>query len=95
MEYQLVQRLMEGEVKFDIRAGRVISQQMDIDKRILGFAGPTSSTHYIMRIEERLLKKGEKVVATPKRNTVASKKKSSGAKTANRRTTRSGGTIRR
>jgi hypothetical protein len=97
MEYQLVQRLMEGEVKFDIRAGRVISQQMDIDKRILGFAGPTSSTHYVMRIEERLLKKGEKVATTPSRKSVASKKQpqSNNTKTANRRSTRSSGTIRR
>lgn len=53
-EAQLVQRLMEGEVKFDITMGRVLSQQMDIDKRILGFAGPTSSMHYIMRMEEKL-----------------------------------------
>ena len=48
---------MEGEVKFDIEAGRVVGQQMDIDKRILGFAGPTSSMHYIMRMEEKLLKR--------------------------------------
>jgi hypothetical protein len=27
---------------------------MDIDKRILGFAGPTSSMHYITRMEEKL-----------------------------------------
>jgi hypothetical protein len=55
IECQLVQRLMEGEVKFDIEAGRVVGQQMDIDKRILGFAGPTSSMQYIMKMEERLL----------------------------------------
>jgi hypothetical protein len=61
IECQLVQRLMEGEVKFDIEAGRVVGQKMDIDKRILGFAGPTSSMQYIMRMEEKLLKKGEKV----------------------------------
>jgi hypothetical protein len=53
IEAQLVQRLMDGEVKFDIEAGRVVSQQMDVDKRILGFAGPTSSLHYIMRMEEK------------------------------------------
>ena len=55
VESQLVQRLMDGEVKFDIKAGRVVSQQMDIDKRILGFAGPTSSMHYIVRMEEKLI----------------------------------------
>jgi hypothetical protein len=52
-------------VKFDINAGRIVGQQMDIDKRILGFAGPTSSMQYIMRMEEKLLKKGEKVAAKP------------------------------
>jgi len=61
VEYQLVQRLMHGEVRFDIDAGRVVAQQMDIDKRILGFAGPTSSTHYIMRMEEKLLNTDPKV----------------------------------
>jgi hypothetical protein len=86
IEYQLVQRLMDGEVRFDIAAGRVVSQQMDIDKRILGFAGPTSSTHYLLRIEEKLLKKGEKVASLPApRKNVASKKASSrSTKTANR-----------
>ena len=33
---------------------------MEIDKRILGFAGPTSSMHYIMRMEEKLLDAGQK-----------------------------------
>ncbi len=61
VEYQLLQRLMGGEVRFDIDAGRVVSQQMEIDKRILGFAGPTSSTHYIMRMEEKLLTAEPKV----------------------------------
>lgn len=55
IESQLVQRLMDGEVRFDIEAGRVVSQKMDVDKRILGFAGPTSSMSYLMRMEEKLL----------------------------------------
>ncbi len=54
IESQLVQRLMSGEVRFDIEAGRVVGQQMDVDKRILGFAGPTSSMQYVMRMEEKL-----------------------------------------
>ncbi|MEX0614208.1 MAG: hypothetical protein WD229_18960, partial [Pirellulales bacterium] len=65
IECQLVQRLMEGEVRFDIKAGRMIGQQMDIDKRILGFAGPTSSMQYIMRMEEKLLKTESTVAGTP------------------------------
>jgi hypothetical protein len=63
VESQLVQRLMEGEVKFDIEAGRVVSQQMDIDKRILGFAGPTSSMHYITRMEEKFAAQERKATA--------------------------------
>jgi hypothetical protein len=63
IECQLVQRLMEGEVKFDIATGRVVSQQMDIDKRILGFAGPTSSMHYVMRMEEKLAESKPNVAA--------------------------------
>jgi hypothetical protein len=65
VEYQLVQRLMHGEVRFDIDAGRILDQQMDIDKRILGFAGPASSTHYIMRMEEKLLKADPQVTSRP------------------------------
>ncbi len=65
IETQLVQRLMDGEVKFDIEAGRIVSQKMEIDKRILGFAGPTSSMHYIMRMEETLTK-GTVAKAEPK-----------------------------
>jgi hypothetical protein len=49
---------------------------MEIDKRILGFAGPTSSMQYIMLMEERLLDPGQKVAANwPDRTPVASDKK--------------------
>jgi hypothetical protein len=80
VECQLVQRLMEGEVRFDIKAGRVVSQQMDIDKRILGFAGPTSSMQYIMRMEEKLLAPGSKVAGKPARNGATSQRGASGTK---------------
>jgi hypothetical protein len=65
IESQLVQRLMDGEVRFDIGSGRVVSQTMEIDKRILGFAGPTSSMHYIVRMEEKLLEPPIKITAKP------------------------------
>jgi hypothetical protein len=91
IECQLVQRLMEGEVKFDIEAGRVVGQQMDIDKRILGFAGPTSSMQYIMRMEENLIKKGEKVAKrTASKSKVAQQDAKSKAKTATRPRTQQG-----
>jgi hypothetical protein len=65
-ETQIVQRLMEGEVRFDIEKGRVEGQQMAIDKRIIGFAGPTSSMQYIMKMEEKLMKNDSKIAARPK-----------------------------
>jgi hypothetical protein len=65
IESQLVQRLMKGTVRFDIEKGRVDSQTVEVDKRILGFAGPTSSMHYVMRMEEKLT--DEKVAKRPTR----------------------------
>ncbi|MCO6043509.1 hypothetical protein NG895_06280 [Aeoliella sp. ICT_H6.2] len=64
IEAQLVQRLMKGTVKFDIAAGRVLSQEMEVDQRVLGFAGPTSSMHYLMQMDERLLDGEKKEIAS-------------------------------
>ena len=55
VESQLVQREAAGRVRFDIDAGRILGQQMDIDKRVLGFRGDASSIHYVNRFSERLL----------------------------------------
>lgn len=54
IESQLVQKLMKGTVRFDIDEGRIDCQLYEVDKRVLGFAGPTSSLHYVMRMEEKL-----------------------------------------
>lgn len=64
IEAQLVQRLMKGTVKFDILAGRVLSQEMEVDQRVLGFAGPTSSMHYLMQMDERLLTGDQEEIAS-------------------------------
>lgn len=53
IESQLVQKLMKGTVRFDVEKGRIASQLFEVDKRVLGFAGPTSSMHYVMRMEEK------------------------------------------
>lgn len=65
IESQLVQRLMKGTVRLDIDAGRVVSQEMEIDKRVLGFAGPTSSMHYVMRLTEKLVDEPAEVASKP------------------------------
>lgn len=58
-EAQLVQRLLKGVARFDLQTGRVLSQTYDVDKRILGFAGPTSTMHYLMRMQESVIDKTE------------------------------------
>ncbi len=65
IESQLIERLTKGTVRFDMKRGRVISQKFEADKRVLGFAGDTSSMHYVSRLEERLLKPGERLARKP------------------------------
>lgn len=61
IESQLVQKLTKGTVRFDIDAGRTVSQKFDADHRVIGFSGKASSMHFISRMEERLLKEGEQL----------------------------------
>lgn len=65
IEAQLVQRMISGTVRLDINAGRIVSQEMETDKRILGFAGPTSSMHYVMRLDEKLVDEPAEVAEKP------------------------------
>ena len=51
----MVEREAAGRVRFDIDAGRILGQQMDIDKHVVGFRGEASSIHYVNRFCERLL----------------------------------------
>lgn len=55
LEAQLIQAATDGTVRFDIKAGRVSAQQTDLDKRVVGFQGETSSLHYVTRFTEELL----------------------------------------
>lgn len=64
-EAQLVERMMNGVVEFNMATGRVVRQQMEIDKRILGFAGAASSMQYVMKMEEKLLNPPKKLAAEP------------------------------
>ncbi|HEV2969471.1 MAG TPA: hypothetical protein VGY55_05720 [Pirellulales bacterium] len=57
---QLIQRLSKGHIRFDLDAGRILSQRTDLDERVLGFSGGDSSMHYVARFTEELLP------ATPK-----------------------------
>ena len=55
IEAQLIQRASSGTVRFDIEAGRVLGQQMDLDKQVFGFRGEASTMQYQTRFVEKLL----------------------------------------
>ena len=55
VEVQLVQRDSSSTIRFDIQAGRVLGQQVDVDKRVVGFRGEASSLHYLGRVNEEAL----------------------------------------
>lgn len=57
LEAKLIQKEQSGTVRFDLDAGRVLGQQMDLDRRVVGFTpnNPASSLHYVTRFTETLL----------------------------------------
>src|SRR5262245_7943055 len=55
IQSQLVQRMTQGTIRFDMEAGRVLSQKLELDERVLGFQGPESSLHYLGRFTEEYL----------------------------------------
>lgn len=65
LEAQLVQRQTAGTIRFDIERGRVLSQQMEQDKQVVGFRGETSALNYEARFTETLLSDGD-VASRPK-----------------------------
>lgn len=65
VESQLVERMCKGTVRFDIAKGRITSQQQDVDRRILGFSGEKSLMHFVSRLEERLVKPGDRLAQKP------------------------------
>jgi hypothetical protein len=58
---QLIERLTQGTVRFDIERGRILEQEHNVDSRVLGFAGKASSMHFVARLQEKLLKPTEAV----------------------------------
>jgi hypothetical protein len=52
---QLIQRMTKGTIRFDINAGRVLSQHTDLDEQVIGFSGPNSSLQYVGRFSEELV----------------------------------------
>lgn len=65
IEAQLVQREAAGRVRFDIDAGRILGQQLDIDKHVVGFRGEASSIHYRNRFTEQLVREEDRTARKP------------------------------
>lgn len=55
VEVQLIQRINEGKVRLDIDAGRIVSQEMSLERSVVGFQGETSRLQYAMRFEEEFV----------------------------------------
>jgi len=55
LEARLLERIWDGEIRFDIETGRITSRQTAIDRRVVGFGGPESSVRYKASLEERLV----------------------------------------
>lgn len=53
IEAKVVEREAAGVVRFDIDTGRIIGQQIDTDKHVVGFRGQASSLHYVNRFSEQ------------------------------------------
>jgi hypothetical protein len=66
VEAQLVQRYTEGTVRFDIAAGRMLGQQIDLDRRVVGYPNDKSSMHYRTRFTEKLLTPADLTASKPK-----------------------------
>jgi hypothetical protein len=65
IEAQLIQRMSNGTVRFDIAAGRVLGQQLDLDRHVIGFSGAASSMHYVTRFTEETLKETAETAQKP------------------------------
>ncbi|TWT99762.1 hypothetical protein Pla108_07050 [Botrimarina colliarenosi] len=62
---QMAHRMVKGEIRFDMDRGRVLTQRLNVDRRVLGFAGASSSMHLVTRLEEALQPAPTEVASKP------------------------------
>jgi hypothetical protein len=65
IESQIMQNETTGVTRFDIEAGRILGQETNLDKRVLGFRGESSMCHYRTRIVEEIVTKQASDAAGP------------------------------
>lgn len=56
IEAQIIENETNGTIRFDIAAGRLTGQQVDLDRSVVGYPNAKSSMHYRTRFTEELLK---------------------------------------
>jgi hypothetical protein len=67
VEAKLAQQETSGTVRLDVDAGCILGQQMDVDKRVIGFRGEASSLHYLTRFTEKLLSEEPVTASRPEK----------------------------
>ncbi len=65
IEAQLIQHESSGTVRFDIDAGRILGQEIGVDKGVVGFRGEASSIHYLTSFTEEFISADATVAARP------------------------------
>ena len=61
----LISSIFVARAYFDIALGRIVRQQIELDKVVLGYQGPASSMHYVTRSSDELLTPGTKAILKP------------------------------
>jgi len=66
IEAQIIEQETNGTIRFDIAAGRLLRQQIDLDRSVVGYPNAKSSMHYRTRFTEELLKSDERTAEREK-----------------------------
>lgn len=62
---QIVQQLSNGEIRFDVDNGRMLSKELNWDETVVGFQGPNSLMEYRAKMTEKLLLDSQRTARLP------------------------------
>ncbi|MGC4004559.1 MAG: hypothetical protein QM811_16120 [Pirellulales bacterium] len=52
---QVIQQMGRGEIRFDLKTGRMLKQLSEVDERVIGFRGADSSIYFLSKFTEEAL----------------------------------------
>jgi hypothetical protein len=55
LEARLLERIWNGNIRFDVERGQILGRTTSIDRRVVGFGGPQSSLRYKASLDEKAL----------------------------------------